>query len=196
MIKASESVNVLRTELTAQNIVVSAKSVECSKMIEIIQEKTADANIQKEAATTKKAQLKVDGIEIAKQKKLAEEALEEALPALEMAREALKNLRKEDIAEIKVLNNPKDCVKNVCLCVLGLRPSGTENISDGWSGARAMMGDAAFLSKLKNYPRDNMTEGMYKKVNKLLKGTARVTMLGEAWKCLKNTCFLGNLSLE
>merc|ERR1719419_435601 len=86
-----------------------------------------------------------------------------------MAREALQNLRKEDIAEIKVLNNPKDCVKNVCLCVLGLRPSGTENIADGWPGARAMMGDAAFLSKLKNYPRDNITEGMYKKVSKLVR---------------------------
>lgn len=94
LIKASESVNVLRTELTEQNKVVSVKSVECSKMIEIIQEKTTDANLKKEAATTKKAQLKVDGIEIAKQKKLAEAALEEALPALEMAREALKNLKK------------------------------------------------------------------------------------------------------
>jgi len=169
LIKASESVGVLRTELTAQNEVVSAKSVECSKMIEAIQEKTADAQQKKEAATAKKAALKQDGIEIARQKKLAEEALEEALPALEMAREALQNLRKEDIAEIKVLNNPKDCVKNVCLCVLGLRPSGTENIADGWPGARAMMGDAAFLSKLKNYPRDNITEGMYKKVSKLVR---------------------------
>ena len=68
-----------------------------------------------------------------------------------MAREALKNLKKEDIAEIKVLSNPKECVKNVCLCVLNLKPNGTENPGDGWPGARAMMGDAAFLSKLQKY---------------------------------------------
>eukprot|EP01084_Bolivina_argentea_P313550 542985_1 len=170
LIKASENVSVLRVELTAQNKIVGEKSIECEKMIAVIQEKTSDANEKKVVATQKKQQLKEDGIEIAKEKKLAEEALEEALPALELAREALKNLRKEDIAEIKVLNNPKESVKNVCLCVLGLKPSGTENIADGWSGARAMMGDAAFLSKLKNYPRDDMTESMYKKVQKILKG--------------------------
>jgi len=169
LIKASENVNVLRKELTEQNKVVNEKSAECAKMIAVIKEKTADANIKKTAATEKKAQLKEDEIEISKEKKLAEDALEEALPALELAREALKNLRKEDIAEVKVLTNPKDCVKNVCLCVLGLKPSGTENIKDGWGGARAMMNDAAFLSKLKNYPRDDMTEAMYKSVNKILK---------------------------
>ena len=106
--------------------------------------------------------------EIKVEKKLAEEALEEALAALEMAREALKNFKKEDIAEVKVLNNPKDIVRNCCLCVLTLKPSGTENPNDGWSGARAMMGDANFLSKLQNYPRDNMTESMVKKVRKII----------------------------
>ena len=137
-------------------------------MIKEIKEKTIIANEKKEQATKKKEQLNKDSIEIAKEKKLAEEALEEALPALEMAREALKNLKKEDIAEIKVLNNPKESVKNVCLCVLNLKPNGTENPNDGWSGARAMMGDAAFLSKLQNYPRDNMTESMYKKTKKIV----------------------------
>ena len=107
LIKASESVSVLRAELTEQNKIVNEKSVECSKMIAEIQEKTKDANDKKTAATEKKAQLKEDEIEIAKEKKLAEEALEEALPALELAREALKNLKKEDIAEVKVLANPK-----------------------------------------------------------------------------------------
>eukprot|EP01084_Bolivina_argentea_P082346 149089_1 len=169
LIKASENVNILRTELTQKNKIVHEKSIECTKMIEIIQSKTKDANNAKNMSENKKQQLKLDGIEIAKEKKLAEEALEEALPALELAREALLNLKKEDIAEVKVLNNPKDCVKNVCLCVLGLKPSGTENINDGWSGARAMMSDSSFLQKLKNYPRDNMTDNMYKKVNKILK---------------------------
>ena len=169
LIKASENVNLLRQDLTKQNEVVKEKSTECEAMIKEIKARSAEANEKKAQATKKKEELNEDAKVIAVEKKGAEEALEEALPALEMAREALKNLKKEDIAEVKVLNNPKECVKNTCLCVLNLKPNGNENPNDGWSGARAMMGDAAFLTKLKNYPRDNMTEGMYKKVQKLLK---------------------------
>ncbi|ETO20101.1 flagellar inner arm dynein 1 heavy chain alpha [Reticulomyxa filosa] len=149
--KASQNVNSLRSELTKQNEVVTKKSEECHVMIEQIKERTNAVNEKKIIAGKKNEDLQADAKEIIIEKKLAEDALEEALPTLELAREALKNLRKEDIAEIKVLNNPKEAVKNVCLCVLNLRPSGTEDVNEGWTAARAMMGDANFLQRLQKF---------------------------------------------
>merc|ERR1719189_2554087 len=99
-------------------------------MIDQIKARSAEAAIKKDDAEKKKKKLEIDSKEIKVQKGLAEAALEEALPALEMAKEALKNLKKEDIAEIKVLADPKESVKNVALCVLHLKPSGSEDPSE------------------------------------------------------------------
>ena len=85
-----------------------------------------------------------------------EQALEEALPALAMAAEALKSLRKDDIAEVKALQNPPEAVKRVCQCVLELKPSGNEDPSQGWIGCKIMMGDANFLAKLQKFKKNHL----------------------------------------
>ena len=59
------------------------------------------------AAATKEAQLAEDSVRIAREKEEAEADLAAAIPALEEAAEALKNINKDDITNLKSLKGPK-----------------------------------------------------------------------------------------
>ena len=56
--------------------------------------------------------------EISVEKKEAEVALEAAIPALEEAAEALNDLKKDDITEIRSFAKPHILVQKVCFCVV------------------------------------------------------------------------------
>ena len=62
-------------------------------------------------------QVKTQSEVIAREKALADEALMEALPAVEAAAAALENLDKKDLDEIKAFTNPPQLVKDVCMQV-------------------------------------------------------------------------------
>lgn len=113
-------------------VVVDAAAMECSKMIEQIRQRSAEVEQKRKLANEKNQELQVEGERISQEKKLAEEALDEALPALEAAAEALKNLKKDDITMVKSYANPPGPVKDVCQCVLELKPFGKEDPTQGW----------------------------------------------------------------
>ena len=51
----------------------------------------------------------------------AEEALSEALPALEQARLALDTIEKSDITEVRSFAKPPQVVQQVCECIVVLK---------------------------------------------------------------------------
>ena len=59
-----------------------------------------------------------------KQKEKADEALLEALPAVEAAARALDNLDRNDLTELKAFANPHPAVKSICMMLVCLRPTG------------------------------------------------------------------------
>ena len=90
------------------------------------------------------------------------EALEEALLALEEAAQALKDLKKEDITELRCVK-PHELVQNVCLCVLILK--GLKDVT--WKGAKAMMEDCLFLPSLLEFDKDGLADKQVKQVGPL-----------------------------
>ena len=92
----------------------------------------------------------------------------EALPAIEAAAEALNNIRREDLQELKAFNNPPIHVKIVCQMCAVLRPTG-EKLNDDWAGSKLMLGNNKLLDLLKDYPKDSITEKMYRTCQKILK---------------------------
>ena len=83
----------------------------------------------------------------------AEDALAEALPALEAARLALDDLDKNDVTEIRSFAKPPKAVQSVCECVVVVR-----NIKEiSWKSAKAMMSDPNFLMSLKTMDVDAIT---------------------------------------
>ena len=111
-------------------------------------------------AEAKQKQLAVEAVEIAEQKKEAEEALAVALPALEEAREALKNLDKSDVTEVKSFATPPPAVATVCECILMMK--GIKDIS--WKSAKAMMSAGDFLGSLMTMDVDAIKDAQQKQV--------------------------------
>ena len=105
---------------------------------------------------------------IEQEKSKADSALMEALPAVEAAAEALNNIKREDLQELKAFNNPPVHVKIVCQMCTTLRPTG-EKLDDSWSDSRKMLANPKLLDLLKEYPKDSITEKMYKTCKKILK---------------------------
>lgn len=74
---------------------------------------TADAEAKQKAAQEKEAALQVESLQIAQDKEAAEQALSEAIPALEDAAAALNDLKRDDITEIRSFAKPHVLVQRV-----------------------------------------------------------------------------------
>ena len=113
LIQAAVEVDEMQKELKEAKVVVERATVECNELIEVITKNTAEVETKQEQASAKEEQLTTDSAEIAIVKADAEAALEEAIPALEEAAGALKDLKKDDITEIRSFNNPHVLVRKV-----------------------------------------------------------------------------------
>ncbi|KRX11121.1 P-loop containing nucleoside triphosphate hydrolase [Pseudocohnilembus persalinus] len=107
-----------------------------------------------------------------------EKALEEAMPALQAAENALKVLSKNDIDQMKSMKNPPQPVKTVmqALCLI-LYPNPTEKKKnpdtlklevDWWSASLKLLGNPRLLQDLLDYDKENMDEKIVKNLGKFL----------------------------
>lgn len=150
LIQAASEVEDMKIKLAEQQIVVNEQTEANNKLMEEIYTSTAEAEQKQTAATAKEAELVEQNKIISKEKAEAEDALAEAIPALENAAHALKNLKKDDITEIRSFAQPPEAVQSVCECVCLLQ--GQEA---SWKSAKAMMADPNFLRTLQEYDKDN-----------------------------------------
>jgi dynein heavy chain, axonemal len=131
LIEAASAVDRMRVVLTEKKVVVDDKTEKVQALIATIQEKTAIANESQEQASIKQKYAEEQSIIIKKQKGEADEALMEALPAVEAAEAALNNLDKNDLTELKAFTNPPPAVKSLCMQLVCLRPTG-EKLEENW----------------------------------------------------------------
>eukprot|EP00960_Hanusia_phi_P039624 753955-Hanusia_phi.AAC.6 len=160
LVQAADEVAKLQQELAEKTVVVESKSKEVEEMLVEIEANTEDAVAKQEFATAKEKELDIMKQKIAEQKEDAESQLAYAMPALQEAAEALNNLRKDDITEIRSFAKPAPFVAAVCECVCIFKK--VEDIS--WKGAKAMMSDTGFLASLVNFNKDGLTA---KQVNRV-----------------------------
>lgn len=106
LIQASEEVAELQEKLNAQSVVLAGKTKEVNKLIGEIKTNKAEAEESSEAAKKRTVEVTEMSEQITIDKAEAEEALNAALPALDAAREALKNISSDDINIIKVRRSP------------------------------------------------------------------------------------------
>lgn len=141
---AAKQIDELRLIVTEQKANVAKASEECEAMLVDIEESTQKANVKKAEASEKSIEVEIKGKQIAIEKEDAEEALAEAMPALEEARRALADLDKAQITEIRSFATPPPQVQVVCECVAILK--GYKEIN--WKSAKGMMSDVSFLKSL------------------------------------------------
>jgi dynein heavy chain len=73
--------------------------------------------------------------------------------------------------EVKALAQPPTAIKDVCHCVCILKPLGPDNPpeSEGWVSSKAMLTNASLLKKMKDYDKEKISQGMYRKVSEYFK---------------------------
>ena len=73
------------------------------------------------------------------------------------AAEALKNLEKSDITEIRQFKEPPTWVKYVCQLTFFLKPTGREEGAHEWGNVlKTTLADPDLLGKLQNYKKENL----------------------------------------
>ena len=165
LIEAAEAVERMQVVLSEKSVVVEAKTKQVEALIKVIQEKTEIANKQQAEASEKQKFAEEQAIVINREKANADEALMEALPAVEAASAALENLDKNDLNELKAFTNPPALVKSLCMQLVCLKPTG-EKLEENWGDAKKILGNSQLLNLLKSYPKDDITEKQVKRVNK------------------------------
>ncbi|XP_046382890.1 dynein axonemal heavy chain 10 [Ischnura elegans] len=152
--EASEELDVLNQKLALQKIAVAEKTAACEALLAEITSATGEATSKKEIAIEKSSQMEEQSKVIKKEKAEAEEALADALPALEAARMALQDLEKADITEIRSFATPPEPVQTVCECIVIIL--GIKDVS--YKAAKGLMSDPNFLRKLMEMNCDNITQ--------------------------------------
>ncbi|KAM8866758.1 dynein axonemal heavy chain 10 isoform 2-T2 [Synchiropus picturatus] len=163
--EASEQLAELNVKLAEQKVVLAERSTACEALLEEIARNTSVAEEKKSLAEEKAAEINEQTKVIAVEKAAAESSLAEALPALEAARNALQDLEKSDVTEIRSFAKPPKQVQVVCECILVLR--GYKEIN--WQSAKGMMSEANFLRSLMEIDCDSINNQQVRTVKGFLK---------------------------
>ncbi|KAM9314768.1 dynein axonemal heavy chain 6 [Pholidichthys leucotaenia] len=163
LLETNELVDTMKVDLSALEPVLKQKSKDVDALVEkfrVDQEKADEVRkVVKEDETLAK-------VEAAETQAIADDAqkdLDEALPALEGANQALSSLDKADISELKVFSKPPDLVMTVmeAVCIL-------LNCKPDWLSAKQLLGDSNFLKRLTEYDKDNIKPHILAKLQKYI----------------------------
>ncbi|EDQ90997.1 uncharacterized protein MONBRDRAFT_20211 [Monosiga brevicollis MX1] len=157
--ETSAKVEQMSIELVETKKQVAEFQRECEEYLVIIVQQKREADDQQMAVSQRSEKISVEAKQCQKLASDAQADLDEALPALESAMEALNSLNKGDITEIKSYSKPPDLVAMVMEAVMVLRKSKPD-----WAEAKRQLGDTNFINQLIEFDKDNMSEKTLKKV--------------------------------
>eukprot|EP00913_Durusdinium_trenchii_P016903 g15891.t1 len=178
-------------------IVVNEESAKTEKVKEVV---AADEAVASKAAAEADG-IKKDTDSPFMPSQECEEALAEAMPALNEALKALDTLSSKEIAEVKAMKNPAAPVRLVlsAVCVLrNVKPVRVKDesgkmVDDFWPAAVKMISDMGFLQSLQTFDKDNIPPATIKKIAEYTVKEDfqpdRVTASGFARICQWNICF-------
>ena len=175
LLSTAEQVAVMQVELEDLQPVLIKTSGEVEEMMKQIAK-------DKESAAETKAEVEVEektasakAAECAAIRDDAQRDLDEALPALEAAVQALKNLNRNDIVEVKAMQRPPAGVKLVmeAVCIMfKVKPKKVDNpakvgskIDDYWEPGKIILADPTkFIQNMLTFDRDNIAEKSIKDI--------------------------------
>lgn len=160
---AQEQVGILSKELEIKKVVVAQSQRDCEDLlVQIVSERRV--------ADEQKKQVEADsdriGIEAAECKAISDDAeadLAIAMPALEKAMEEVEKLDKASISEVKAYSKPPALVETVLQGVMTLFNKPTD-----WANAKKVIGEANFLTQIKTFDKDNVSQSINNKVKKFI----------------------------
>jgi dynein heavy chain, axonemal len=174
----------LKIDLTKLAPILKTKGEEATKMIAVVTEEQAKAEVVQAKVEKDEA---IVSQQAAATKVIADDAqadLDEAMPAFNNALKALDSLEKKDIQEIKAFASPPDAVVMVMEAILILFGKPTD-----WKSAKGLLGEMNFMEQLVKFDKDNIAPKKIKKVSKYTKKeTFAVEAVGKVSVAAKSLC--------
>uniref|UniRef100_A0A8C2ZK56 Dynein axonemal heavy chain 2 n=1 Tax=Cyclopterus lumpus TaxID=8103 RepID=A0A8C2ZK56_CYCLU len=156
-----EKVEAMSLELEEAKKQVAEFQIQCDQYLAIIVKQWEEANMQKTVVSANSVNIRAEELHCKAMAENAQRDLTEALPALNEAIKALESLNTRDMTEIKSYGCPPTLVETVMQAVmtlLGKEPT--------WAEAKIQLGDSNFIKTLVNFNRDNITDGVLKKMGR------------------------------
>ncbi|XP_005953702.2 dynein axonemal heavy chain 6, partial [Haplochromis burtoni] len=146
LLETNELVDKMKVDLSALEPVLKQKSTDVDALMEKLAVDQEKADEVRKVVKEDEALARVKADETQAIADDAQRDLDQALPALESANQALRSLDKADISEIKVFTKPPALVmtvmESVCI-LLDCKPD--------WLSAKQLLGDPNFLRRLTEY---------------------------------------------
>ncbi|GAA6230347.1 dynein heavy chain 6, axonemal-like [Lates japonicus] len=163
LLETNKLVDKMKVDLSALEPVLKQKSIDVDALMEKLAVDQESADEVRKVVKEDEALAKVKAEDTQAIADDAQRDLDEALPALEGANQALSSLDKADISEIKVFTKPPDLVMTVMesVCIL-------LNCKPDWPSAKQLLGDANFLRRLTDYDKDNIKPQILLKLQKYI----------------------------
>jgi len=138
-----------------------------NQMLVQVQESQVVATEKSKLAVQTELDLQDKSVIIEAQRIEAEGELEQALPILAAAEEALDCVKQSEIDEMKAFKKPREEVILVAQCVAIMK----KRSDIGWASCCQMMGEGSFMTSLKEFDKSQLKDGMMKNVRNLVKKT-------------------------
>jgi dynein heavy chain len=167
LIQGAEDVEKMKVTLQGKQVDLQAQTEEANKSFKKVEESKKMAEVEEALTNEKKEAAHRDAEDIAEERTIINAQLEEAMPHVHAAEEAINKITGKDISEIKNLANPSDIIKIVFDCVLVLFQRALKPVTActitlnkkqvSWiepsfkPEATAVMGKADFLGSLQKF---------------------------------------------
>ncbi|XP_039277425.1 dynein heavy chain 2, axonemal [Nilaparvata lugens] len=146
-------------ELEKSTVQVDQLTVECDGFLVMLRNQKKTADDQQRAVTARSVRIKEEEKACRLLADVALADLQEAMPALEEAIQALEALNKKDITEIRSYGRPPAKVEMVMEAVMILK-----QVEPTWAEAKRQLGDVNFLNQLKEFDKDHISDRTLKKI--------------------------------
>ncbi|XP_074657783.1 dynein axonemal heavy chain 2-like [Tubulanus polymorphus] len=154
-----EKVESMSVELEEAKTKVAQFQKQCEEYLLVIVQQKREADEQQKSVAQKSEKIAEDEVRCKHMADLAQQDLDEALPALQAAMLALEALNKKDIGEIKSYGRPPPLVETVMQAVMILRGQ-----DPSWAEAKRQLGAQDFIKSLINFDKDNISDRTLKKI--------------------------------
>lgn len=146
----------LSAELVKLKPILEENVIEQEKLSRKLEKDKVEANKNKVIVEEETRIVEEKAMEIKALQKKAQDSLDEAIPALENAQEAVNTLNQADIAELKTVNEPTPMVSITFTAVAILLEERT-NANIKWSDIKKMLA-SDFFGRLKSYNKDSIPQ--------------------------------------
>lgn len=153
LIDTRQKVEAMTIELEETKIQLASFQKQCDEYLVVIVQQKRDAEEQEKTVIARSEKIAEEEGRCLVLAEAAQKDLDEALPALEAAVEALKSLNKKDLVEIRSYPTPPELVETVMQAVMILRQS-----DPSWAEAKRQLGDGQFIKQLVEFDKDNMSD--------------------------------------